>query len=146
MSHGIVITDYETIFNEVYPDCFFFLAYNHCKLQTTIGCRESPFCFCGFHNETVKHFFLEYPLYSTPETIICSPLLLACIFADRYSLLCLKHKFYQFFCLDHCYCLRSKIMTHFFSCPVFYIGEILKKFLNMDFKPASIPLISCRFD
>ena len=114
MSHGIVITDYETIFNEVYPDCFFFLAYNHCKLQTTIGCRESPFCFCGFHNETVKHFFLEYPLYATPETIICSPLLLACIFADRYSLLCLKHKFYQFFCLDHCYCLRSKIMTHFF--------------------------------
>ena len=55
MSHGILITDYETIFN----DWLVFLAYSHCKLQTTfkIGCRESPVCFCGFHNETVKHFF-----------------------------------------------------------------------------------------
>ena len=49
---------------------WFFLAYSHCKLQTTfkIGCRESPVCFCGFQNETV----LEYPLYSTPETNLLS--------------------------------------------------------------------------
>ena len=29
----------------------------------TLGCRESPVCFCGYHNETVDNCFLEYPLY-----------------------------------------------------------------------------------
>lgn len=48
-----------------------------------IGCKESPACFCGFYNESVKHFFLECPLYSAPRTNLLSSA--ARIFADRWS-------------------------------------------------------------
>ena len=49
-----------------------------------IGCRERPACFCGFQTETVKHFFLECPLYSTPRITLLSSA--ARIFAaDRWS-------------------------------------------------------------
>ena len=48
-----------------------------------IGCRERPACFCGFLTETVKHFFLECPLYSAPRITLLSSA--ACIFADRWS-------------------------------------------------------------
>ena len=34
--------------------------------------EESPVCFCGLKDETVKHFFLESPLYSTPRTNLLS--------------------------------------------------------------------------
>ena len=41
-----------------------------------------PACFCGFHTETVKHFFLECPLYSAPRITLLSSA--ARIFADRW--------------------------------------------------------------
>ena len=55
-------------------------------------------------------FFLECPLYSAPRTNLLS--FAACIVTDR-CLLCLKHKLYHFFCLDHRYCLRSKTLETF---------------------------------
>ena len=76
-----------------------------------VGCRESPVCFCGFHNETVEHFFLNVH-FILPLGLICSPLLLAFMLTG--CLLCLKHKIYQLFCLDHHFCLRRKIMIYFF--------------------------------
>ena len=85
-----------------------------------VGCKESPVCFCGFHNETVEHFFLECPLYSSLE-LICSPPLLAFMLTG--CLLCLKHKIFQFFCLDHHFCLRRKIMIYFFMSSLFFIYE-----------------------
>ena len=48
-----------------------------------IGCKESPACFCGFYNVSVKHFFLECPLYSAQRTNLLSSA--ARIFADRWS-------------------------------------------------------------
>ena len=48
-----------------------------------IGCKESPACLCGFYNESVKHFFLECPLYSAPRINLLSSA--ARIFADRWS-------------------------------------------------------------
>ena len=41
-----------------------------------IGCREHPACFCGFHTETVKHFFSNVH-FILPLELLCSPLLLA---------------------------------------------------------------------
>ena len=29
-----------------------------------IGCREFPFCFCGFHTEIVMHFSFDCSVYS----------------------------------------------------------------------------------
>ena len=49
------------------------------------GCRERPACFCGFQTETVKHFFLECPLYCAPRITLLSSA--ARIFADRWSLM-----------------------------------------------------------
>ena len=66
-----------------------------------IGCRESPVRFCGLHNATVKYFFLNVH-FILPLELIFFPLLLAYLLTD--GLLCLKHKLYQFFCLDRCYC------------------------------------------
>ena len=68
-----------------------------------VGCRESP--------ETVEHFFLNVH-FILPLGLICSPLLLAFMLTG--CLLCLKHKIYQLFCLDHHFCLRRKIMIYFF--------------------------------
>ena len=39
--------------------------------------------FCGFYNKSVKHFFLECPLYSAPRTNLLSSA--GRIFADRWS-------------------------------------------------------------
>ena len=49
-----------------------------------IGCRERPACFCGFQTETVKHFFLECPLYSAPRITLLSSAA-RILFADRWS-------------------------------------------------------------
>lgn len=45
--------------------------------------RFDTACFWGFYNETVKHFFLECPLYSAPRTNLLSSA--ARIFSDRWS-------------------------------------------------------------
>ena len=46
---------------------------------------KAQFVFCGLRNKTVtvKHFFLECPLYSAPRTDLLSSA--ARIFADRWS-------------------------------------------------------------
>ena len=62
-------------------------------------------CFCGFHNETFRHFFLECLLYSASRTNLLSSAVR--IFADRCSSMS-KHKTYHFFCLNHRYCLQRK--------------------------------------
>ena len=84
-------------------------ALNYCLFK--IGCRERPACFCGFHTETVKHFFLNYHFILTLE-LLCSPLLLGYLLTG--GLLCLNHKLYPFFCLALRYCRWSKIMIYFF--------------------------------
>ena len=63
----------------------------------------------GMKAETVKHFFfLECPLYSSPRTNLLSSA--ARIFADRWSSMSKAQIISVSFCLDHYYCLRSKIM------------------------------------
>ena len=48
-----------------------------------IGCREYPVCLCDFHTETVKHYFLDCPLYSALRTKLLSSA--ARILADRWT-------------------------------------------------------------
>ena len=67
-------------------------------------------------------FFLEWPLFSAPRTnLLSSPLLPAYLMTG--GLLCLKHKLYPFFCLDHRYCLHNKIMTDFFMSSLLYLNR-----------------------
>ena len=85
-----------------------------------VGCRERHVCFRGFHTETVKHFFLECPLYSTPRvTLLFSA---ARIFADRWSSMS-KSQLHPFFCLARCYCHWSKIMIYFFMFSLLYLNR-----------------------
>ena len=71
-------------------DRFNAIFHTHLRLDTCtlnyylykIGCKESPVCFCGFYNETIKHFLLECPLYSAPRINLLSSA--SCIFADRW--------------------------------------------------------------
>ena len=86
-----------------------------------IGCRERPACFCGFHTETVKHFFHECPLYSAPRITLLSSA--ARIFADRWSSMS-KSQIIPFFCLARSYYRWSKIMIYFFHVQSFISESI----------------------
>ena len=67
-------------------------------------------------------FSIECPLYSAPRTkLICSPLLLACLLTG--GLLRLKHNCISFFCLEHSYCLWSKIMIYFLISSLIYLNQ-----------------------
>ena len=128
MSLGVLIIDHETVFNEVHRlrcCCFFFMAYSHCKLKnlpSKIGCRESPVCFCGFHNETAEHFFLERPLYYIPETNLLFSA--ARIFAERLSSMS-KAQILAVFLFGSSLLSPEQNNDLIFSCPVFCIDEIL---------------------
>ena len=62
---------------------------------------RTPRMFLWFHNETGEHFFFLNVHFILPLELILSPLLLAYLLTGGFLLL--KHKFYQFLCLDHRY-------------------------------------------
>ena len=121
------------------------VGYSHCKLKNVLlGCREGPVCFCGFHNETVKHFFLECPLHSASRT---NPLSSAArIFADRWSSMSKEQTLPVFLFGSPLLSLEQNndLLFHVqcFISVRFYKSSFKK---NMYFPPASIPLISSLF-
>ena len=90
-----------------------------------IGCRESPVRFCGLHNATVKYFFLNVH-FILPLELIFFPLFFLSIFADRWSSMSKAQIISVSFCLDHHYCLRSKIMADLFLHLQSFISESLR--------------------
>ena len=94
----------------------------------SLACTKMKFCSrtrisFGMKAETVKHFFLECSLYSSPRTNRLFSA--ACTFADRSSMS--KAQIISVsFCLDHHYCLRSKIMPDLFLHLQSFISESLR--------------------
>ena len=129
---------------------FFFMAYSHCKLKnlpSKIGCRESPVCFCGFHNETAEHFFLERPLYYIPETNLLFSA--ARIFAERLSSMS-KAQILAVFLFGSSLLSPEQNNDLIFHVQSFVSMRFYKSASKYVFSPASIPLISslfcCRYD
>ena len=73
-----------------------------------MGCIEPErlACFCGSTTRQVSIFFFLNVHFILPLELILSPLLLAYLLTGGFLLL--KHKFYQFLCLDHRYCPGAK--------------------------------------
>ena len=82
--------------------------------------KKAPCVFVVSTARQLSIFFLNVH-FILPLELICSPLLLAYLLTGGFP--CLKHKQYQFFCLDHSYFLQSKIMIYFLMSSLLYLNR-----------------------